>query len=251
MMPLNKTLRVLEIFIDSQKNELSLSELTALSGFKKTTVNRILTSLKDWDYLNQTEKGGKYSIGLKLIHFTNVIKHKINFRDIAMPYLVKLGALLGELVTLVNWDGKNAYLAEEVESENFIRTMPDPSYLMPLYCTGIGKIFLATMTDHALEEYCKNVKLESRTPNTITDINLLKNHLRIVERENVAYDDEEYIIGSRNIASGIKNVSGDVISGISVVGPSIRITRAKMIEISVDVKRCALEISRIIGYEGE
>jgi len=248
MKSMNKTLRILEIFLESPEKEISLSELTSLSGFKKTTVKHITDVLVDQGYLSQVEKKGKYSVGLQLIHWGNIIKFKIDIRDIAMPHLIKLSKTTNELVSLVNWDGKNDYLAEEIEANHFLRTVMDPSNLIPRYCSGIGKLFLAQMTEKDLISYFNSEDIKAYTPNTITDFDLLKSHLKIVAKENIAYSDEEYSLGSRNVAAGIRNAAGGLVAAVAVTAPSVRLTRTRMVELAPDVKRCAMEISLALGY---
>jgi len=247
---LNKTLDILEMFMDSRNpNELSLSELTQMSGLKKTTVNRILTGLVKRGYLSQIEKKGKYSIGGTLINLSMMIKYKIKIRDIAMPFLVKLSEIAGELVTLVNWDGKKPYVVEEIQPKIPLRVViSDPSASSPMYCTANGKIFLAAMSEKELEEYLNKTQLHAYTTNTITDADLLKSHLMKVSKELVAYDDEEYYYGIRSIAVPIRNAEGRVVSAVDLMGPAIRLTRAKLAEITPEIKNCSMEISQALGY---
>ena len=67
-------------------------------------------------------------------------------------------------------------------------------------------------------------------------------------KEGVAYDDEDQFLGIRNVAAGIRNADGKVIAAVGVIGPSVRMTRARMREIAPQVKLCATEISRALGY---
>ena len=81
------------------------------------------------------------------------------------------------------------------------------------------------------------------TPNTITDIENLLSHLRVVRKEGVAIDDEEGYDGVRGIAATIKANEKVVMGAITVLGPSTRVTREKMSEFIPIVKDCAARIS--------
>jgi len=68
MKSLEKTLTILKIFLDN-KAEMSLSEISTLSGLNKTTVYKIVSTLVKYDYLRQKEKKGKYSLGTIYLNF--------------------------------------------------------------------------------------------------------------------------------------------------------------------------------------
>jgi DNA-binding IclR family transcriptional regulator len=251
MKSLNKTLDILEVFLNLEGNDIRFSELVKLSALNKGTVNRIISVLVDRGYLYQSEKRGKYSLGTKFLNFTRIIKRGMKIRDIAMPHLAKLGNSVGECVILANRYGGEAFIGEVVESKDLLRTSPDVGTEIPLYCTGLGKAILASMPEQELEQYLKNVNIREYTENTITDLNQLRINLMVIAKEGVAYDDEEQHLGIRNVAAAIKDADGKVCAAIGVLGPSLRLTRAKMREITPEVKLCALAISRALGYRGD
>ncbi|MBN1190771.1 MAG: IclR family transcriptional regulator [Dehalococcoidales bacterium] len=248
MKSLAKALDILEIFLDA-KEEMGISDIARISGLNKATVSRIANYLATRNYLVQSEKRGKYFLGTQFLVFSRVIKDRIKIRDVAMPYLAKLCKLVDESIVLVIWDGKKAINIDSVQSAQSLRIIPDESGQIPLHCTGTGKIFLAQMTDKELETYFSTNEMSAYTTNTITSLKQLKTHLLTIVDEGVGYDDEEYKFGVRNVASGIKDVEGRLIAAIGVLAPSIRLTRSKMIEIAPEVKRCAMEISRELGYK--
>ena len=60
MIALQKVTEILELFLNSE-SELSLSEMSQLTGLNKSTVNRIASFLVKQGYLSQKEKRGKYA----------------------------------------------------------------------------------------------------------------------------------------------------------------------------------------------
>jgi IclR family transcriptional regulator, KDG regulon repressor len=46
----------------------------------------------------------------------------------------------------------------------------------------------------------------------------------------------------------LRNGEGRLVGAIGVIAPSVRLTRARMAELVPDVKECALNISRELGY---
>jgi len=247
MKSLRKAFEILELFLEVKSEELRLAEIAKLSGLNISTANRIASVLVELGYLGQTEKRGKYSIGKKFLYFDRILSKKNTFIDLVRPYLLRLNESTGETVNLVNFDGKRVYYIETIMSKHALNIRPDTIAITPLYCTGVGKIFLAAMTEPELNEYFKNADIKAYTPNTITDIDLLKEHLKRVAREGVAYDDEELMPGVRNIAAGIKDSQGKTFSCIGLLGPAIRLTRPKMEEIAAELKQYTSIITSEIG----
>ena len=254
MKSLTKALDILDLFLDNQ-GEMALSQIAKLSGLNKTTVSRIVSTLVKHGYLKQKEKRGKYSLGTIYLSFSGVVKSKLQLRSIVIPYLTKLSQQTHESVIIAYGDG-----SEEVFTETFhdtsqpnskvLRIVPVEGTRMPLHSTATGKILLANMSDEELERYFNNKHLKRYTPNTIMNINDMRNHLIIVRQEGVAFDDEEFSLGVRGVAAGIRDSNDKIVGSIAVVAPSVRLTRAKMRELAPDVKSCAEEISGELGFRG-
>lgn len=132
--------------------------------------------------------------------------------------------------------------------KNILRVVPEEGFGIPLHNTALGKIFLAEMPDEALKRYFKEEHLVSYTPNTIMNINDMKDNLRVVRRDGIAFDDEEFAFGVRGIGAGIRNSEGKLVGSFGVVAPSIRLSRSRMRELIPDVKNCSLKISKELGF---
>lgn len=248
MKSLNKALDILEVFLDVGGSEIRLSEVAQLTGLNKATVSRIVSILVKRGYLRQVERRGKYVLSTKFLDFSTIIKQRNRIRDIAMPNLIRLNRLVEESVALFSLDRERAIFIEEVHSKYPVRITPDPTFSVPLYCTAIGKILLASKTEQELEEYFRHTDMRAYTPKTITDLNDFKSHLMTIAKEGVAYDDEEITPGLGMVAVGIRDAEEKLVAGIGVMGPSQRLTRARMEEITPYVKHCAMEISIDLGY---
>jgi DNA-binding IclR family transcriptional regulator len=247
MKVLINTFAILDLFLRNG-SEISLDELTKLSGINKTTVSRIVSNLVDHGYLMQREKRGKYSLGFKYFDFTGYIKNQMKVRDIAIPFLMKLTRQFDESVIMAVWKGGTAVLTETFQASHPLKVVPDEGAGLALHSTSLGKSILANIGTSELEKIYRNQTLERFTPNTITDLDDLKKHLIIVKREGVAFDDEENTFGVRSVAAELRGLGGSIVGSIGVIGPSVRMTRAQMREYVLPVKSCAMEISKALGY---
>jgi IclR family transcriptional regulator, KDG regulon repressor len=245
-----KTFNILNLFLNNE-TEMSLSELAELSGLNKSTVNRIASTLVKYGYLNQREKRGKYSLGFKYFDFTGIIKRKMKIRDVAIPHLMRLTQSVDESAILAIWTGGKVAITETFHANHTLRVVPDEGTQIPLHGSSLGKIILANLTDKELTEYYNSQILRRYTSKTITSFETLKNHLSQIKQQGIAIDDEESFDNIRSIAAAIRGTENIILGSIGIIGPSIRLTPEKLGECIASLKKCASEISRDLGYNGE
>jgi DNA-binding IclR family transcriptional regulator len=251
MKSINKTLDVLEIFLTVKENRLRLLEIARLTGINKSTANRIVSDLRKRNYLQQSEKRGKYSLGPQFAKFSQRMDKRMQFGVVSRPHMLRLSKTVRECLLLTSLDGEEAIISGIIDSTQVLRVTPLIGMAIPLYCSGQGKAILAYMKEPELEKYLRNVTLRKLTENTITSAAELRAHLIEVARENAAYDNEEQYLGMRNVAAAIKDANNEVHASVGVLGPSVRLTMEKMKEMLPDIQKCALAISRDLGYTGD
>jgi IclR family KDG regulon transcriptional repressor len=244
---INKAFEILEVFLNAEK-DLSITELAKLARISTSTSHRITAILVNRGYLEQNQKRGKYSLSTeKLVYLSGIVRKRLKVRNAALPFLKELSQTVNEAVLMSIRRGQMVYVVEVVNSNRLLNITPDSS-TFDLYSTGIGKVFLSNISERDLDEYLSGIVLKPRTPNTITDVDELKRHLSKIQRDGVAFDDEEQELGLRMVAAPVFDWDQNVVAAIGVLGPSSRITRQKMIEITPIVKYYSLRVSQALGY---
>lgn len=247
MMLLQKAFNLLELFLHNEI-EMSLSDIAKLSGMNKATAYRILSEMIMYGYINQKEKGGKYSLGPKFFDFCGYIKSNMKIREACIPYLAQLAKKTGEASIIAIWDGRKAIITEIINTNHPLRVVLAEGSSIPLHSTSPGKIILANMSESAKEDYFTNTHLEKYTPNTLSDINDLRKHLEIIKKEGVATDYEEEHIGVNSVSVAVRDVTGELVGAIGIVGPSARFTRTKIKKNTPTLIECANNVSKQLGY---
>jgi IclR family transcriptional regulator, KDG regulon repressor len=249
MRTLDKALKILNLFVET-KPEMTISEISKLSGMNKPTVWRITTTLVKYGYLIQQKKRGKYFLGTIFISFNRVLTSNLYLRNVIIPYLYQLSEQINEPVTLAYRSGLEDLYPETIgfNVSNKLEVAKTDNRL-PLNATSVGKIFLADLTEKELESYFKNKSVKQCTPNTIVDFDIMKKHLMNVKNTEVAFDDEEWGLGIRGVAAGIKDESGKIVAAIGTAIPSVRLTYTKMQEMADIFKNCADVISKNLGFK--
>lgn len=227
MKSINKAFDILEVLLANPDSELRLSEICESTGLNKSSANRIISILINRGYVSQKEKRGKYALSTRFLTSSGQIKQNKRIKEIAHPYLVKLGHSVGESIGLAIRDKNNAYIVAAIASPNVLTANVAVGAKVPLYCSSVGKIFLANMTEPELIQYLADVELAKYTADTITDVSHLKASLKMIKEEGVAYDIEENWLGICSFAVGVPDKTNDIIASIGIVGPSIRFNPGK------------------------
>ena len=125
----------------------------------------------------------------------------------------------------------------------------EPQPIIPHYLMHISLITLLAYFDadqlakFALKDMAKF------TEYTCADIQTLQVDLAKIRARGFAIDDQERNIGMRCIAAPIRNAYGEVIAGISVSGPTSRVSGEQINRFSVAVMQAASKISTAMGAQ--
>lgn len=247
----SKALDILEIFLEGRR-EMALSEIAASLKMNKATARRLIATLVKRGYIYQKENRGKYSLGMIYLNFSGAIKSNMPFRNLAVPYLMRLSQEINESVILSLNESKNRVLTETFQdaADHVLKALPSESATVLLHSTCLGKIALSSFSDEELERYFNNRPIERRTPNTITNLNDMKYILKAVREEGVAYDDEEDSLGVRGVAAALHDGEDSIIGSIGVLAPTVRMTRNQMKKLGTILKTYAQQISTEFGFKG-
>jgi len=245
MKSIKKALEILEVFLNGEK-EIGISELAEITGQNISTVHDILIDLTQKGYIKQKEARGKYSLGLKFLSFSNAVNKIVALVDIIKPLLAELSKTVNETSNISINCGTFCISIAAASTTYTLRVVPDENLSIPLYCTGVGKVFLAARTNEEIDNFINSQQLIAFTPNTITDPAKLKRQLRKIRREGIGSDNEEFEKGVRNIAAPIIDGNGEVIATVGVVGPAVRLTPSRMKEIAPVLKQYAEALSDVV-----
>ncbi|WP_207260245.1 IclR family transcriptional regulator [Desulfovibrio sp. Huiquan2017] len=237
-----RALNILELFESS--TDLSVTEIANRLDLSKSTAFGLINTLAHKGYLEQNPRDSRYSLGLKLLRLGGAVqRHNIIVKR-AKPFMEKLVQEFAETVHLtVERNGMVVYI-EKIRGEKAIFMQSAVGAENPMYCTGVGKCLLAYMPAAKLERLLQKMQpLERRGPNTIMDIEELRQELQVIRERGISIDDEEHVPGLMCIAAPIRNHDGEVIAAISISGAKAGISSKLVGRISEKVAWTAQQIS--------
>jgi IclR family KDG regulon transcriptional repressor len=244
---LDKALNVLER-LSLLDGDIDLGSLARQMRLPKSTLLRLLTTLKRHSLVHQDERTRRFRLGWALIYLGRAANRAFDLVEMVHPFLERLSKQVGETANLVLLEGNRAVYVDQVVSDSIIRGVPPVAARLGLHCTAAGKVLLGFQSPERLERILAQLRLAQLTAKTITDPDRLRRALRQVRRRGYSVDDEESEVGGRCLAAPVCDREGRVIAAISVVGPSSRFTRATSPGLIRSVISASAEVSRLLGY---
>jgi DNA-binding IclR family transcriptional regulator len=244
---LRKALTILEVLSKSQG--IGVRELAQKTGLPPTTVHRIVNTLTEREYLHQNRTSKNYFLSTIFLDFADSVQQQFDLLPISRPHLERLSADTGKSVNLCVRDGAVMVYLDHVQSQkHMLRTFTRLGARVPLYASGVGKIYLSVMKPDELNAYLKEIKLVRFTKKTITGKKRLNQELQRIRKQGYALDDQEKETGVRCIAAPILNYDGSIVAAVSISGAIQGIDDKQIAPLSEFVIRTANEISSELGY---
>lgn len=239
--------RAMEVFeFLSERQGMALSTISDEMGQSPSTVYRVLVTLEGRGLVEFDAEEQLWHIGPRAFTIGSRFLRRTSLVDRARPVMRSLMEATGETANLgVEKEGKVLFLSQ-VETHANIRAFFPPGTLSAMHASGIGKALLAQMDDDRLARRLAG-GLEAFTEKTVTDPDGLIADLRQIRARGYSYDDEERNLGMRCIAAPVFDINGEAVAGISVSGPTSRVTDGELDRLSRAVIDAARTLTGAIG----
>ncbi|SFS21552.1 HTH-type transcriptional regulator BhcR [Yoonia litorea] len=240
--------RALEVLVKlGELQGATLSELASALDQSPATVYRVLTTFQGRGFVDFDEIGQTWNIGPAAFMTGSHFLRRTSLVERARPIMRHLMEATGETANLgIERGGKVLFLGQ-VETHATIRAFFPPGTEGAMHSSGIGKALLSRMDDARQRQVLAASKLEKFTPHTLTDPETMIADLRETRARGYAFDGEERNIGMRCIAAPVFNVYGEAVAGISVSGPTSRITDDRIQVLAEEVIDAAERLTRATG----
>ena len=247
---LAKALRLLE-FLGRPQEGTSIAVLSKELKIGKSTVHRLLATLREFDLVWLDPSTSNYALGARILRWSDLLMRQNLLIRHGLPILRELMSRSRETANLAVLEGNEVLYIAQCESTERLRTSDAVGTRAPAHSTSLGKAMFAMLPDEHFDEIYKNSEsLERVTPNTITDRGRLKLHLQKVRQEGVAYDFEENVIGVVCIGTVVRNFTGTPIAGLSISVPTQRVRGENLSALKEQLLNAANKFSAELGYEG-
>ncbi|MDW6023857.1 IclR family transcriptional regulator [Mesorhizobium sp. BAC0120] len=242
---LDRALRILSIVAGS--DGLSLSEVAERSGLAASTAYRMLTTLQSHGMVEFAEQQQLWSVGVEAFRIGSAFLRSRKLVDRARSVMQELMEKTGETANLGVAEDDCVVFVSQVETHQAIRAFFRPGTRSPFHASGIGKAILAHLSPARLEAIIEETRLEPFTAKTLSHSSDLEADLEKIRARGWSVDDEERFPGMRCIAAAIFNEFAEPVGGISISGPTVRVTPDRLAAFGPEVRRAAAAVTTMIG----
>lgn len=225
--------------------ELSLGELSRITGLPVSTTYRLASELVEWGGLERADGAG-YRIGIRMWELGSLAPRGESLRDVALPFMQDLYEATHENVHLAVRDGLEAVYIDTIAGRDSVPVRSRRGGRLPLHATGVGKVLLAHAPPEVLTAVLEG-GLRRYTPYTLVTPGHLRRALAEVRRNGIAYAREELTLGSLSVAAPVAAVDGTVVAALAVVRRSGRVDLRRL---APAVRTAAISVSRAFQERG-
>ncbi len=245
---LERALHILCSF-DADKQTLSLSQISELSGLPKTTATRLCQTLLEFGFLRYDQHVGQYSLGLKLFELGSVVYSSFSLRKVVSPYLTQLQLKVAKTVFLgILQDDEVIYVDKREDPRSQILFASNIGTRRPPYFGMLGQVLMAFLPEIEINRILLRKPLTAATRKSITDEERFKERLRAIRKNGFLMEEGEAIDGISGISAPIRRVGGKVVAAIGVSLISSSEDENGKYAIVKEVVNTAHEISRRLGF---
>jgi len=240
---LERGLSVLKAF-SAQTPQLTLSEVARRTNMTRATSRRFLITLESLGYV--ASDGRHFHLLPKTLELGYAYLSSFTVSEIAQEHLGRLAESLHESCSASVLDDTDIIYIARASTNRIMTIGLSVGARLPAYCTSMGRVLLAAMSDDELIRYFERATLVSRTDNTLFMESDLRRALSQVTHDGWCLQDQELEDGVRSVAAPLHDIDGRVIAAINI---SAHATRVSLDELKESFVPQLLECAAVIDAD--
>lgn len=229
------------------KRPLSLGELTQSSGWAKSTVYGLLSSMRSCGLVEQEPDSGRYSLGVRLFEYGSAVNSTRSIIALSKEPMDRLVQATGESASLSMLDRGEALVLLHAEPDSAFHIVSETGAHLPAFCTAQGKVLLSALSDAAVRRIFE-AQFQQFTPHSVSSADALLKELETVRKTGFAIENGEFKIGVRGVAAPIRDHNGTIRYSIGLIGMFRRIDSDEFRAAAAEVLKTAAVLSEALGY---
>lgn len=244
---LERGLRVLCEF-SRENRTLSAPELARRFDLPRSTVFRLLTTLESLGFIEKTEGGRDYRLGLAVLRLGFEYLASLELNQLGLPILERLSEQLRTPCNLVVRDGRSiVYVAKVSPPTPFVSSVTVGTRL-PAHATVLGRVLLEDLTLPELRAMYPEERLESFSPSTPKTVIELFDMVQADRARGYVQGEGFYESNISTIAAPVRDHSGRVVAALGATITSGHIDEERLDGMVRQVRDTAEELSALLNY---
>ena len=222
-----------------QQGSPSISALARAAGLPRATALRLVATMEEEGFLLRADGSDRVMLGPALLAIARRVDRATLLTELAREPLRALAERVRETVTLSVVSGAGELeLVHQVDGPREIRPRPWVGQRFPLHASSSGKILLASLPASERRRLLTS-SLERLAPATITEPKALEAELEQVRARGYATTVDELEEGLSGVSVGLYGGRGELVAVVNVSGPTQRLDRARLREVTAAVREVA------------
>ena len=226
--------------------ELSLTELSRSLDIPKTTMLKLLHTMRAEGFLEKDPQTGKYRPGQRTLSMSYAILSQSHLARTALPFLQSLVQQTGLVAHLTRYERGEAVWITKVDSPWHPALYSRVGRRVPAYAPASGKAILAFLDADELGWVLAS-DWKPLTSKTQTDKRVFSAELLGIQKAGYSLQREEVEEGIASVGGPLLNDRGQAIASISLAGPVQRFNAVSVRELGTLVKKTAHEIAHCVS----
>jgi IclR family acetate operon transcriptional repressor len=244
---IGKACALLDLLAEA-KRPMSLGELSKATGWAKSTVYGLLSSMRSAGLLEQDAESGQYTLGVRLFEYGSAVQATRNIITLAEEPMRALTAATNESASLSMLDRGEALVLSHAEPDSGFHIVSETGAHLPSFCTAQGKVLLTGLPDASVRQILAS-HVTQYTPHTVTDAGALLSELKAVREKGFAIENGEFRVGIRGVAAPIFDRKGTVRYALGLIGMFRRVDSDEFRSATVRVREAAASLSAALGWK--
>ena len=245
--PLDRALALLA-GVAAAARPVSVADLAAECGLPGPTAHRLVAQLEKRGLLKRALGSKKVLVGETLLQLSLSALDAALRSDRPHQILLALAADLGEHVQMgIRSENDVLYIDTAKAPRSGGGLQFEQGRRAPLYCTSIGKIFLAELPEDEFSAWLAHNPLRAVTPRTITKTAALRTVISNVRESGWAISKDEFAVGVIGCAVPIRTSDGRLIAGLGISVPSARLPFKELERFRPRMEQAATAIAKAIA----
>jgi DNA-binding IclR family transcriptional regulator len=246
---LERGLRILGEF-SRENRTLGAPELARRFQLPRSTVFRLLTTLENMGFIERTEGGRDYRLGLAVLRLGFEYLAALPLNELGLPLLERLSSVSRHPCNLVVRDGRSVVYVAKVSPpspQSLFTSSISVGSRLPAHATVLGRILLQDLSLPQLRELYPEEHLESfslDTPRTAIDL------FDLVQTDR----ERGYVLGEgffetniSSIAAPVRDDTGRVVAALGITVPASHIDPSRVEALVEEVRATADELSALLN----
>src|SRR5579862_8320099 len=163
-----------------------VTEVAERAGLPKSTTARLLSALVTEGVAEQVPGERRYRLGARIATLASGMRAAGSLVPLARPHLVDLATAAGEAAGLSIPDGGLMHYVDQVDSPHPVGVRDWTGTRLPIHAVSAGLVVLAHASPADVDRYLAR-PLERFTPATVVDPTLIRERLRLAQRDGYAW----------------------------------------------------------------